>query len=201
MKKSSLIIFTSVLAINYTLAAQTLKDIPPNQYISDFVSTNSATNNTNLKKLSDLLNKKGFLKGSSNAINAQDTISNTKNALNKLPPFADPVQNQLNIVDQNLADFALYYQLLENATPPNYPPFNCYNVKTGTKGIVTKKSGSRTFTFFVSENESYDFIDDINDVGLMGSGAEYIVSPTPPPKTQMAHINESRKVDCLSHPQ
>jgi len=199
MGKIALIIFTSALAINYSLAAQTLKDVPPDNYIRDFVSKNADTNNKNQQELNALLQKKGFLKGSQYAVDAQNTITKSKDALNKLTD----VQDQLDVVDQNLANFGPYYQLLDNATPENKPPFNCYNVQNGIKGVVDKKPGSTGFAFMVNENgkaKYYDFIDPITDVGFMKSGAEYVVSYTPQGKAQMAHVNESGVVDCLSNP-
>lgn len=75
---------------------------------------------------------------------------------------------------------------------------------TQVVGIVQKKVGTRSdyefLAFEGTETKQYSFIQPIEDVGLYGSGKEYVVSPTPNDKIQSGWLTEKNQVACLSNP-
>ena len=85
--------------------------------------------------------------------------------------------------------------------PPDQFPFKCYHYNgTAVEGIVDSFMGKLIFRHGAGEKDFYTFIDPITDVGLIGSGKEVIVSPTPNGQKEKALLDENGRAACLSLP-
>lgn len=100
--------------------------------------------------------------------------------------------------------------ILEKLPVPTGFPAECKSYRGSmVEGIVSKPEGRRGYEFIsiegIEDIRLYEFLSDITDVGLHGSGAEYTVGLTPNGSYQKAWLGKDPKtkkevVVCLSNP-
>lgn len=178
--------------------------------VRKFVEDSTSKQQTVQSQLNTLLNEKGYLKGNLVAVLIQNYLNHIKANIKQL----SPAETIAGTITSDFDALPLLFKYLNKIPPEQTFPSACKNyqdqleVTKLTGGIVRKKLGSRGFTFLLYENEKvhyFPFLSEIKDVGLIGSGAEYVVSYTPNGMVQDAWLgvdaaNERKAVVCMGNP-
>lgn len=174
-----------------------LEVVPPSPDVKDFLDTSNTEIQSLQTKLSALLKEKGYLVGTEYAEAAQTFLSDSKTKIKSLRG----IQNLPSEIALARAQVPLLLELLDNMSPPDQFPFKCFNYKgTAVEGIVDSFMGKLVFRYGAEEKDFHTFIDPITDVGLIGSGKEVTVSPTPNGQKEKALLDENGRAACLSLP-
>ena len=179
-----------------------IEDLPPFPDLKTFLDTSEAQIKSLQAQLNTLLAEKGYLIGTEFDQFAQKALVESKAHISTLRGVQDLLGPNQGSIAYDRAQLPLYIQFLQNVPPPDTFPGQCYNydMQGGREvtGIVQRFLGRLIFQYGAGENEFYNFIDHISDVGLIHSGKEYIVSITPNGMQQKAWVGPDNKVACLS---
>lgn len=177
--------------------------LPSTPNIKEFVAESKTDVGTQQSKLTALLNERGYLKGTKYAVDAQNYATNARKELDDLAP----VENYPQSIAVARANLPLLIQILENLPPLDEFPFKCFHYE-GTKitGII-EPGPARNWRFYkepYGPNDYVDFLSEINDVGLINSGSEIVVSRTPNGMIQHGWLGKDPKdgrevVACIDH--
>lgn len=166
-----------------------------------FVQSSSQTLDGFYTQLNQLLQEKGYLKGNPVTDVVQQTLKEIKTNLNSLKS----AESAADTVSTDITVLPLLFQYLSSITPSENFPDVCktYTAQKVT-GLVETLAGKWTF-YDPYTNTYYPFLSEITDVGLINSGAEYVVSRTPDEKVQDGYLapdplTTKQVVACLSNP-
>lgn len=172
--------------------------------IKQFVDSQTSQSGTLEKQLNELLEKEGYLVHNPSA---NQIIAIIRNYFKEIKGDLGNISNTESDASTIVTDLAVIPPLieaLEKIPPQEGFPDKCSDFQ-GQKvtGIVEPRPGQRnmSFHYITAEGDGYyDFYDPIEDVGLTGSGKEYVPSHTPNGMLQDGLLTDDKKVACLDHP-
>ncbi len=178
-----------------------VKDVPPFPDIKSFVDSSNTQIQALQTQLNAILNEKGYLIGTQQAVDAQNRLTEAKKniaALRAVESLSQPLAVDRAVVPLDI-------DILNQLPPPETFPGACYSYQGNElTGII--QYFNRQWRFQYGPNDYKSFLSEINDVGLVKSGKEYpITGRTPNGMAQKAWLGTDpvtgkEVVVCLSHP-
>ena len=172
--------------------------------ITQFVDSQAKQSQALETQLNDLLKNKGYLVHNPNADQVINIIRGYFKEIKEDLADISNTEPYADTITSDLASIPTLLSYLNTIGPQGSFPDKCVDYQ-GQKvtGIVEPRPGQRNMSFHYVTQEGdgyYDFIDPIDDVGLTGSGKEYVPSRTPNGMLQDGLLTDNKKVACLDHP-